>query len=130
MKNYSGINIQWPISELILSGQKVVETRTYPIPEKYIGQEVLLVETPGKKGKFRARIRAKIVIHRSFKYPSPLEFYADFSRHKVDRKSEWAWKDKPKYGWEIEVLKIFDNPIPCKTRGGIIFRSNLKIKED
>lgn len=43
-----GINIQFPISQLIVDGSKTIETRTYPIPDHYIGKEMILIETPGK----------------------------------------------------------------------------------
>ena len=39
----NGINIQFPISQLILSGDKTVETRTYPIPERYLGVDLALI---------------------------------------------------------------------------------------
>lgn len=55
-----GINIQWPISEMIIDGEKTIETRKYAILDKYIGQELALIETPRPKGKFKARIRAII----------------------------------------------------------------------
>jgi hypothetical protein len=44
-----GINIQASCSELNLRGQKTVETRGYPLPEKLIGKMLALIETPGKK---------------------------------------------------------------------------------
>lgn len=128
-KKYSGINIQWPISELILSKDKLVETRTYPIPEKYIGKELLLIETPGKKGKFKARISAIIVFEKSFAYKSKTAFYNDYKNHRVDKESIWAWSDdKPKYGWPIKKLVKLDKPLPLKKRGGIVFTKNISLE--
>src|SRR5262245_57207558 len=92
--NYSGINIQWPISRLILSGEKTIETRTYPIPKKYIGMDMLLIETPGKRGAFKARIVGIIKFQDSFYYESKNEFLKDVGLHFVDEKSEWGWTDK------------------------------------
>ena len=56
MKNsvLPAINIQFPISELILSGKKTIETRTYALPEKYIERDLYLIETPGSNGAFKA----------------------------------------------------------------------------
>ena len=44
-----GINIQAPFAELLINLEKCVETRTYPLPLKYEGEELALIETPGKK---------------------------------------------------------------------------------
>ena len=52
----TGINIQSPWSRLLIEGDKCVETRSYPIPEKYVGEDLGLIETPGKDGDFKARI--------------------------------------------------------------------------
>jgi hypothetical protein len=125
---YTGLNIQWPISELILEGKKVVETRTYPIPEKYIGKELVLIETPGKLGKFKARMTAIIKVTRCFKYRDKDDFYLDIDRHMVTPESIWAWDDdKPKYGWELEVLKIFSSKIPFQKQKGIVFTKDIQI---
>ena len=94
-----GINIQWPISELIVNGKKTIETRKYPLPEKYIGQTLALIETPGPKGKFRARITALIKFGPSFQYQNKKEFYKDTKRHCVSQKSEWEWKSESKKIW-------------------------------
>lgn len=96
-KTYTGINIQWPISELILSGQKTIETRTYPIPKKYLNQEMLMIETPGKNGKFKARIVAIIKFTDCFRYKNKKDFYKDSHKHFVTSSSEWAWGTKSKY---------------------------------
>jgi hypothetical protein len=74
-KSYTGINIQFPISRLIIEGQKIIETRTYPIPPDFVGKEMLLIETPGRPKKFQARIIAVIKFKESFKYKSKTDFY-------------------------------------------------------
>ena len=126
-KSYTGINIQWPISELILSGKKTIETRTYPIPEKYLNQEMLMIETPGKKGKFKARIVAIIKFTKCTKYVDKEDFYLDMDKHCVSPDSPWAWKDKNKYGWKVEVVKIFPSPITYAKKKGIKFTLDLNL---
>lgn len=126
MTLYTGINIQFPISEEILSGRKTVETRTYPIPQKYLNIEMILIETPGKSGGFKARAKAIIIFEKCFEYKNKNEFKKDYKRHLVDADSPWFWKDKPKWGWEVKIVKIFDKDIPVKQRG-IVYRSNIKI---
>lgn len=127
MKTYSGVNIQFPISRLILEKKKVIETRTYKLPEKYIGTELLIIETPGKEGKFKSRIVGKIVFSGSFKYESKKAFYEDQNRHFVDKDSPWAWTEKPKWGWEIQSVEIFKNTKPLNKRPGIAFTTNIKL---
>ena len=125
-ERYLGVNIQWPISQLIISGEKTVETRTYPIPEKYLNKEIALVETPGRLGKFKARVIAIIKFTKSFQYKDKEDFYMDIDRHKVSPESNWAWKEKPKWGWEVEVTRVLENPILCKSKG-IVYRSGITI---
>jgi len=127
-RTYSGINIQYPISRLIYSGQKTVETRTYPLPSKYIGQEILLIETPGKSREFSARIVAIIKFHQSFPYASESAFYRDIKKHKVDKQSPWAWSsNKPKWGWPVTLIKTFKTPIPLRKKKGIVFTIGIEI---
>jgi hypothetical protein len=130
-KLYTGINIQYPISQLILSGEKRVETRTYSMPAKYIGEELLLIETPGKIGKFRSRIVAKIIFGASFQYKSSQEFYRDIANHQVEPSSPWAWKkEKPKWGWPIlRVTQVKVGP-PLRSSTGIVFRTNIEWNND
>ncbi len=126
-KTYTGINIQYPISQLILSKKKTIETRTYPIPEKYIGQELLMIETPGKNGKFKSRIVAIIKFESCFKYKNSNEFYKDKKKHFVEPDSLWAWSDEsPKWAWETKIIKII-KPKSVDKRLGIKFTLNLSL---
>ncbi len=127
MTKYTGINIQWPISQLILSGEKIVETRTYDIPTKYLNVPMAMVETPGSEGNFKARTVAIVRFKSSFKYKNKTEFYKDSTRHLVTPESPWAWSDdKPKWGWEIEIIKLISPPVPCQSKG-IVYRKNVSI---
>lgn len=127
-KNYSGINIQYPISQKILSGEKRVETRTYPLPKKLVGVDLLIIETPGRAGKFKARIAGIIRFGDSFKYESKKAFYEDMPRHHVDRASPWAWKEKTcKWGWPIQTVQRFETPITMKKRTGILYTHNITL---
>lgn len=126
-KTYTGINIQWPISELILSGKKTIETRTYSIPEKYLNQEMLMIETPGKNGKFKARIVAIIKFTDCYEYKNKNEFYKDSDKHFVTLDSDWAWDKKPKFGWEIKIIKKIFPPNIINKNKGIIFTNNISL---
>ena len=126
-KTYTGINIQFPISQLILSGKKTIETRTYPLPLKYLGQDMLLIETSGKNEKFSARIIAIIRFSNCHKYKNSKEFYKDTKAHFVSPESPWAWKDdKPKWGWTVEVVGRLP-PQQVTKKKGIIYTSSISI---
>lgn len=124
-KSFSAVNIQFPISQLILSGEKTVETRTYALPDKYLNQDLLMIETPGKRGKFKSRAVAVIRFELSFAYASAEQFYEDFGSHRVSRDSEWAWSsEKPKWGWKVRVIKRFE-PFVVKGPRGIRFTKKI-----
>lgn len=124
-----GINIQSPWSSLLINGVKSVETRTYHLPEKYIGEELALIETPGKKGKFKSRIIGTITFSHSFKYPDKQAWIDDYNRHKVeDNNEDYGWiENKPKYGWVVSDIKKFDNPISPPKKRGIVFTKNCLV---
>ena len=122
-----GINIQYPISEDIISGKKTIETRTYNLPLKYLNKEMFLIETPGPSGKFKARITGIIKFTEIIRYKNAAEFYSDISNHLVEKSSPWAWKDKAKLGWKVQVVKQFSPAIPAPSKRGIIFTSKIKI---
>lgn len=126
----TGINIQAPWAELLVDGYKSVETRSYHIPQKYIGEELAIIETPGKKGKFKSRIIGTITFSHSFKYPDKQAWVDDYNRHKVtETDTLYGWhEDKPKYGWVVSRIKKYDNPIEAPRKKGIIFTTNCTVK--
>ena len=126
-KQYTGINIQWPISELIINGQKTIETRTYDLPSQYLNTEMAVIETPGKNGKFKARIIGIVIFTECIKYKNKKDFYKDIDKHFVTKDSEWAWKDKAKYGWKVSIVKKLTKPIPAPLKKGIVFTKNINL---
>ena len=128
----TGINIQTPWSELLINGDKSVETRSYPLPEKYMGEELALIETPGRYGRFKARIIGTIIFSHSFKYPDQRAWQDDYNRHCVAVDDPiYNWKDdKPKYGWVVSKVTKFDKPLDIRKRKGIIFTSGIKLKKE
>ncbi len=125
-KAYTGINIQYPISQMILSGEKSIETRKYPIPEHLKNKELLIIETPGKEGKFKARIVGKIVFGESFEYKNSRIFYSDSSNHCVTADSIWKWVNGiKKFGWPILEIKKFSNYKEAPKKKGIKFTKNI-----
>lgn len=125
----TGINIQYPWSEFLINGDKCVETRSYPLPEKYEGEELALIETPGKQGDFKARIIGIITFSHSFKYPDKNAWIDDHARHLVDKDNEnFRWKeDKAKYGWVVSNIIKFEEYQPAPEKKGIIFTNDCLV---
>lgn len=125
----TGINIQSPWSTLLLDGHKCVETRSYPLPEKYEGEELALISTPGKFGHFKARIVGTITFSHSFQYPDKQAWISDFNRHLIAENDEqFNWNDsKSKYGWVVSNVNKFEEPQPAPKNKGIIFTHNCDI---
>ena len=127
-KSYTGINIQYPISQLILKGEKTIETRKYPIPKQYIGEKMVIIETPGKKGKFKARMIGFVTFDDSFEYKTEKEFYKDSKKHCVTPDSIWQWVDgQKKFGWPVLNLFEFTNILKAPNKKGIKFTKNILI---
>lgn len=126
-KTLNAINIQWPISRDILSGAKTIETRTYPIPKKYIDKDLYIIETPGKSGKFKSRAIGIIRFNKSIEYSSKTAFYRDTKKHLVDKDSTWCWKDKPKWGWCIISVTPFNEPVEITQKKGIRYTNDVTL---
>jgi hypothetical protein len=125
----TGINIQAPWSQLLINGQKCVETRSYPLPKNYEGVPLALVETPGKYGQFKSRIIGTITFSHSFCYPDEHIWASDYNRHMVEKSDEnYGWKpNKLKYGWVVSQVTKFDHPILAPKRKGIVFTQKIDV---
>lgn len=125
-KTYTGINIQYPISEMILSGKKTIETRKYRIPKEYINQKMVIIETPGKQGKFKARMVGFVIFGDSFEYDSKKDFYKDTPKHCVTPDSIWQWQEGvKKFGWPVLKIQKFKTPLPLQKRSGIKYSKDI-----
>ena len=119
---------------MLLSGKKTVETRSYPIPAKYIGQELAIIETPGPRGAAEASITTAQIIgvirfSGSFRYATKTDWLADQPRHSVSPSDPlYAFKtDRPKFGWVVESAVPLSTPKPAPKKRGIIFASKCLI---
>ena len=132
IKPLIGLNIQIPWSNLLINGDKSVETRSYPLPEKYEGVELAIIETPGKYGQFKSRIVGTITFSHCFQYPDEQSWVDDYNRHKVEKLDEfYGWNpNKSKYGWVVSDVKKFDEPMSAPKRKGIVFTKNCKVPVD
>ena len=132
-KRISGLNVQWPWSELLLTGKKTIETRNYPIPKKHIGVPIALIETPGKKGRRKgniseARIVGVIVFAECYRYTSRNAWMKDSKKHLVSPTDDFAFKKgKEKWAWVVKSVVKLDEPgVPPKPRG-IVFCSGCEL---
>ncbi|KYG67621.1 hypothetical protein AZI85_17225 [Bdellovibrio bacteriovorus] len=129
-----GINIQWPWSELLVSGKKTVETRSYPLPARLIDTELAIIETPGPNGKraagiTKARIIGTITFTRSYKYKTKTHWRSEYEKHLVspDDSLFGYRQEKEKYGWVVGMVEKLDNPAPAPSKRGIIFAKACKV---
>lgn len=127
--------MQWPWSELLISGKKTVETRTYPLPQKYKGVELALIETPGPKGKKeagieKARIIGTIVFGDSFQYLNEKKWKQDALRHLVDPSDfqfSWEKRDHQVWGWTVLKVKSLKKSVKPPKKRGIVFATACKL---
>ena len=124
LKKLPGINVQTPWARMLLSGEKTTETRTYSLPLKYVGHDLWLIETPGKIGKFTARVIGIIRFSGSEEYKSEKEFYDKADRHLIlSKDSEYAWKiDVRKFGWIVEHVQPVEEFLAPSPRGIVYAR--------
>jgi len=127
-KTRPGINIQWPWSQLIIEGKKTIETRTYDIPEKYRGVELLLIETPGPRGKKeagieKARIIGTVTFGKTYRYNSKKQWLNEKNKHLVESTDKlYGWiKEKEKWGWEVKLHYPYKKQRIATSPRGIIF---------
>jgi len=129
----SGVNVQWPWSQAIIDGRKTVETRNYPLPKKYLGVPLALIETAGrdgaKSGVSIARIIGLIKFSKCFQYQSKSHWMGDKRRHLVSEADpDFHWrKGQAKWGWEVTSIEKFEPPKPAPKRKGILFTSKCPL---
>lgn len=133
-KGISGIHIQWPWSELIISGEKTIETRHYPLPKKHLGNELAIIETPGpngKKGKGiqKSHIIGTVIFSECFAYTSEQQWRRDIGKHLVrpDDQSFGYDSNRVKWAWVISEVKKLPKPKPPPKKRGIVFANECHV---
>ncbi len=135
MVNIPGINIQWPWSQKLLSGEKTIETRSYPIPAKYIGKELALIETPGPLGKrngiSKSRIIGTITFSSCKKYETKESWLSDQRHHLVSAGDSCYDYDAkvPKWGWIVSLVIPLKETVSAPLKRGIVFATKCSIPE-
>jgi hypothetical protein len=125
-----GINMQAPWAEAIVSGRKVVETRFYPMPSKWIGRPLAIIETPGKARAFTRRIAGLVNFEPSWCYTNKAAFVRDQAKHLVDPDDPrfgWRGEGKPKWAWPVRWVEAYRQPLPASFRAGIRYARAVEI---
>jgi hypothetical protein len=124
-----GLNVQAPWARMLLDGSKKIETRTYPLPSKYLGSEFWLIETPGRRGKFKSRIIGIICFSECKRYESSSEFYSDSDLHQVrEHDLDYFWNPKvPKFGWIVSSI-VAVAEIPAPNPRGLVYSSPFTLE--
>ena len=131
------INIHWPFSQLILSGVKTIEARSYDLGYMNIAHanvEMWLVETAGKAnamskgwvhtGEDRstwvvgprpkiAQIVGTVTFSHSKKYEALDAFIADRENHRIAKDGDYDWNGiGEKYAWHVSHVRRLAHPVP------------------
>jgi hypothetical protein len=125
-----GINIQAPWAQAIVSGQKVIETRFYPMPKRWVGQPLVIIETPGKARNFKSRIAGFVIFARSWCYADKAAFTRDRVKHLVDPDDPlfgWQQDERPKWAWPIQWVEAYRQSLPPGLRIGIRYTRIVEI---
>jgi hypothetical protein len=125
IKTLPGLNVQEPWCSLISSGQKTIETRTYPCPASKLNIPIALIAT-AREGAQPAAISCFVKILRSIQYDSEKAFRADEQLHLVEQNSSFDWTNsKVKWGWEIRVIARFETLFLPVKRKGIVWAKDV-----
>jgi len=129
-RKYTGLNIQYPVTDAIFDGSKPIETRTYPLPKNLEYKKLVVIETPGKVGKFKARCIGFVAFGPSVKYKNKEKFYIDAYRHGVwpdNKQFKWDAK-KGKHGWPVLYVSRFREPLPAPKKG-IVYAKDVNVEK-
>jgi hypothetical protein len=125
-----GLNIQAPWADALISGHKVIETRYYPLPQKWIGQPLAIIETPGPARRFKRRIAGLVIFEVSWCYADQTAFARDGAKHLVDphdRRFGWQGNERPKWAWPVRWVEAYRQALPADFRAGIRYARAVEI---
>ncbi len=129
-----GLNVQWPFSQLLLSGAKTLEIRRYGLGYLNIArahEEMWLVETLGKSSKpatvadishgtifgprpTRAQIVGCITFSACHQIISKEQFSSSRASHCIRAGSIFDWQDDASYyAWNVSATRQIIVPVPA-----------------
>jgi len=120
-----GLEMQQPFSQLLLSGAKTVETRSYCLPASLVGRPIAVLETECgaacgsaladnvAAGDQSVRLVGTVTFGSCFAYASADEWDADSTRHRVPATSAFSWtEDRMMFGWVVASATPYEYPMP------------------
>lgn len=121
-----GLEVQRPWSQMILTGTKSVETRTYPLPATLVGRAIYVLETEENlagtscladrvdAGDPSVQLVGTVTFGSCVAYASKDEWLADEARHCVPPDSSYGWsRERIIYGWRVASFTRHERPHPC-----------------
>ena len=102
------LSVRQPWADLILTGDKDVENRTWKLPDSMIGKRIIIhagIKTDGDYGGDKSRLGALL---------------GEVTITGCVTASSSEWFDGP-YGFGLECPVSYDKPIPCKGRLGFFY---------
>mmetsp|Transcript_8523 Transcript_8523/g.10777 ORF Transcript_8523/g.10777 Transcript_8523/m.10777 type:complete len:149 (+) Transcript_8523:87-533(+) len=98
---------KWP--KLLLSGEKTIETRTYPLPDKYLNKPIYIIEDSESLQQLqkKATVAGIVTFSGCFAWKTKEDWAADADKHCVKlNHEEFGWNDTEiKYGWRVSSIK-------------------------
>jgi len=110
-------------ADLIVSGQKSIETRRTRSLDPLVGQRVKILRTTGKGDE--ARIVGEVTIGEPIEYKTKTEFAKDYNKHLVDDDSDFTFQDGGKFGYPMLNPERYDTPYPMPKRKGIVYTKEV-----
>ena len=110
-------------ADLIVSGQKSIETRRSRSLDNLIGNRVKIVRTTGKGDE--ARVIGEVTIGEPIQYKTRAEFAKDYDKHLVDEDSDFAFQDGGKFGYPMINPERYETPYPMPKRKGIVYTKEV-----
>lgn len=110
-------------ADLIVSGQKSIETRRSRSLDNLIGNRVKIVRTTGKGDE--ARVIGEVTVGKPVQYRTRAEFAKDYDKHLVDEDSDFAFQDGGKFGYPMINPERYETPYPMPKRKGIVYTKEV-----
>lgn len=127
MSETFALEVQSPFSGLILSGEKSIETRAYPLPNYLHGVGILLCESSSgedcvscvgdnvTEAQVGLSLVGEVFFSDSKEYHTNVEWDIDREKHQVPKYSKYEWAPTEtgiRYGWRIERVIVYTPPLP------------------
>jgi hypothetical protein len=97
---------------------------------QWVGQPLVIIETPGKARNFKSRIAGFVIFECSWCYTDKSAFSRDRGKHLVDPDDPlfgWQQDDRPKWAWPIQWVEAYLQSLPPGLRKGIRYARAVEI---